>query len=281
MEIKKDYLKYSESLFRLSLQEDIGDGDKTTEALIASSKQKEARIIAKSNGIISGLEAAERIFKMVSEKVNWESKVDDGDAATEGETIAEISGPFQAILTGERTALNFLQRMSGVATKTKAFADQLKGTKTKLLDTRKTIPGFRYLDKYSVLVGGGINHRFGLFDMILIKENHIKTAGSILKAVENVKKKYHHKYEIEVETRNLDEVNEALEAGVDFIMFDNMSLDEIRNSVNISQGKVKTEASGNVNLDNIREIALTGVDFISVGAITHSVPALDISLLIK
>lgn len=282
MEIQKEYLKLSLPLIKMALHEDIQDRDVTTDTIVPITKQCSAKIVAKGDGIISGLSVVKTIFELLEGKyIQWQPNVTDGDNIREGQIIVEVGASYRTILSGERTALNFLQRMSGIASKTKKFVQQLEGTGTKLLDTRKTAPGLRYLDKYSVLVGGGQNHRFGLYDMVMLKENHIKTAGSITKAVEQIREKFKNKYKIEVETTNINEVKEAVDSGVDIIMLDNMSLQRMKECVSYIDGQVVTEASGNINLNNIRETALTGVNFISVGELTHSVNALDISLLIK
>ncbi len=282
MEIKKDYLELSKKIIEIALYEDLQNGDVTTQAIISSSANCTAKIIAKENGIVCGLDVAKYVFEFLEQKnIIWNQFKTDGDDIKKGEVIAELSASYTSILSGERTALNFLQRMSGVASKTNTFVKALAGTNTKLLDTRKTLPGFRYFDKYSVLMGGGTNHRYGLYDMVMLKENHIKVAGSITKAVEVIRNKYNNKYKIEVETTNLNEVKEAITVNADIIMLDNMSIEQMKDCNNFINGRAKTEASGNVGINNIREIALTGVDFISVGAITHSVNALDISLLIQ
>lgn len=282
MDIKKDYLEASLPLIKMALEEDIKNGDITSGTIIPLTEVSKAKIVAKADGVICGLEVFRTVFEILHDQViSLHTKLNEGDKVKTGDLIAEFSAPYQTILSGERTALNFLQRMSGVASKTNKFVEQLEGTKTKLLDTRKTLPGFRYLDKYSVLTGGGTNHRFGLYDMVMLKENHIKAAGSITKAVNQIKEKYGSKFKIEVETTNIEEVQETIDSKADIIMLDNMTIEEMTTCVNLIDGKIKTEASGNVNLETIRNIALTGVDFISVGAITHSVNALDISLLIK
>jgi len=282
MQIKEDYLNLSLPLIKMALDEDLKTGDITAQTILPRAKNNSAKIIAKSNGILCGLDVFKTVFEQLQEEgIAWNPKKKDGDNITGGELIAEISASFLTLLSGERTALNFLQRMSGVATKTNLFVNQLEGTKAKLLDTRKTIPGFRYLDKYSVLVGGGSNHRFGLYDMVLIKENHIVTAGSITNAVREIRNKFHDKFKIEIETTNADEVKEAVRSKVDVIMLDNMPIKLMEECVKFINGRNQTEASGNINLDNIRSVGLTGVDFISVGSITHSVEALDISLLIN
>ena len=276
-----DYLERSKELIKLALEEDIQDGDVTTLAIVDEDEMCKGKLVAKQNGVIAGLEVFRYVFKLLDGNgLKFYSKYYDGAEVQRGDLIAEFSGKMRTVLSGERTALNILQRMSGVATKTRRYVEQLKDTKTELLDTRKTMPGFRYLDKYAVAIGGGTNHRIGLFDMVMLKENHIKAAGSIQKAVNVVREKYGNKYKIEVETGNLVEVMDALDSDVDIIMLDNMPIEEMQASVLMINKKVKTEASGNITLENIKSVAETGVDYISVGAITHSVNALDISLLI-
>lgn len=272
------------SIIKLALNEDIGAGDITTNSIISSYKNAEAILLTKSEGIISGLEVAEKIFKLLDKKVSFKKFVNDGDRVNKNQVVALIKGTARAILTGERTALNFLQRMSGISTLTNQFVSEINHTKTKILDTRKTSPCLRYFDKYAVRVGGGINHRFGLFDMVLIKDNHIAVSGSITNAVNNCRnflKKKKKKVLIEVETKNLDEVAEALKCSVDIIMLDNFSVAQMKKAVELINGKIKVEASGGVNLKTVKKIAETGVDFISIGAITHSVKAMDISLDIR
>jgi nicotinate-nucleotide pyrophosphorylase (carboxylating) len=282
MNIKKEYLEFSMPLIKMALQEDLKTGDITTETIFPLTEFCSAKLIAKEDGIICGLNVVKNVFEhLEGNEINWAPKIVDGDSVKIGQNLVELSAAYHTILSGERTALNFLQRMSGVSTKTKMFVDQLEGTSTKLLDTRKTIPGFRYLDKYSVLTGGGENHRFGLYDMVMIKENHIRVAGSITKAVNQIKSKFNKQYKIEVETTNLEEVKEAINSKVDIIMLDNMSIEDMKECVEYIDGKIYSEASGNINVSNIREVALTGVNYISVGSITHSVNGLDISLLIQ
>lgn len=276
-----EYIERSKELIKLALEEDIQNGDITTSAIVGEDEMCEGKLTTKQTGVIAGLELFQYVFKLLDGKgLEFCSNYYDGAEVQKGILIAEFSGRMKTVLSGERTALNFLQRMSGVATKTRQYVEQLKDTKAQLLDTRKTMPGFRYLDKYAVVVGGGTNHRFGLFDMVMLKENHIKAAGSITKAVKIIREQYGSKYKIEVETRNLHEVVEALDSKVDIIMLDNMPIEEMQASVIMTNNKVKVEASGNITAANIRAIAETGVDYISVGAITHSVSALDISLLI-
>jgi len=281
MKMESDYLERSKETIKLALNEDIQNGDITTLAIVDGEKKCQGKLVAKESGIIAGLGVFEFVFKILDEEgIDFTPNFEDGAEVKKGETIAEFSGKMRTVLSGERTALNFLQRMSGVATKTRQYVDQLVGTKSELLDTRKTLPGFRSLDKYAVAVGGGKNHRIGLFDMVMLKENHIKAAGSITSAVKLIREKYNSNYKIEVETANLSEIKEAIKSHVDVIMLDNMSIDNMKFAVRLIGGSAKIEASGNITIKNIRAVAETGVDYISVGAITHSVSALDISLLI-
>lgn len=268
-------------IIKCALKEDVGTGDITTNLIVPDFQKGTAEIYVKEDGVIAGLNVSKEVFKILNEKIVFRKFVKDGDKVFKGTKIAEVKGSLRVLLTGERTSLNFLQRMSGIATLTAKFMTQLEGTNTKILDTRKTVPCLRMLDKYSVKIGGGTNHRFGLYDMVLIKDNHIKAAGSITNAVQLIRKKLKKKIKIEVETTNLDEVKEALSNKVDIIMLDNMPIDMMKKAVKLINGKAKTEASGNVSLENVRKIALTGVDYISVGALTHSVKALDISMKIK
>ena len=260
-----------------ALSEDIGSGDLTTDALIPEKALACASMKAKAKGIIAGLPLAERVFHKLDPKLKWTPLVSDGDQVEVGDILVKIEGSFRALLTGERVALNLLQRMSGIATQTAYFVAQLKGTKTKILDTRKTVPGLRILDKYAVKMGGGTNHRIGLFDMAMIKDNHIKVAGGITQAVKQVRISISPDIKIEVETTSISEVKEALSAGADIIMLDNMSNEMMKEAVDIIKGKALVEASGNMNVQRLKEVAATGVDVISVGALTHSVEALDIS----
>jgi len=263
-----------------ALREDLGDGDVTTECTIPPDKIIEGRLIAKEEGVIAGLIVFEKTFQLLDQTVECRFNVKDGEWVKSGAVIAVIKGSARAVLSGERVALNFLQRMSGIATLTRRMVDAVKGTKAKILDTRKTAPGLRYFDKWAVRLGGGANHRIGLYDMVLIKDNHIAACGSIAEAVNQVRKCDKRKRPIEVEVKNMQELKEALDLGVDRIMLDNMSPEQMRRAAEICNGKIPLEASGNITLKNVAEVAKTGVDFISVGSLTHSVKALDISLLV-
>ena len=265
------------AVIRRALDEDMGVGDVTTNSIVTPAASAAAQIVAKQNGIVSGLSIAQAVFLMLDGDMGFSTNVSDGAEVKPEQLLIELQGSARAILTGERTALNFLGRMSGIATLTNRFVSATAGTKASILDTRKTAPGLRAIDKLAVLHGGGGNHRFGLYDMILIKDNHLDSAGSIGNAIRLVNAS-ENRLEIEVEAKNIKEVKEALGFGVKRILLDNMSLTEMREAVAINDGRAKLEASGNVTLRNVREIAQTGVDFISVGALTHSAPALDISL---
>lgn len=264
-------------LIGLAIKEDVGKGDLTTDNLIPAGERRNAYMMAKTPGVIAGLEVAEMVFRQFDPKLDWKPKKMDGDPVSRGEIIVEFSGSYRALLTGERTALNFLQRMSGIATTASEYAAAVAGTSTKILDTRKTLPGFRLLDKYAVRAGGASNHRTGLYDMVMIKDNHIAIAGGISNAVKAIRQSVESAVKVEVETTTLDEVREALDAGADIIMLDNMDTETMREAVGMVAGKAQTEASGNMTLGRIREVAGTGVDYISVGALTHSVTAMDIS----
>jgi len=264
-----------------ALKEDIGNGDITTNSLIPSDLQTNASMVAKSSGVIAGLTVAEYVFKTLSPDIIWKTFVNDGDKVAKGDRILEIAGSYRALLTGERLALNFIQRMSGIATMTANYVNALTGFKTKILDTRKTVPCLRLLDKYAVKMGGGTNHRVGLYDMVLIKDNHIKVAGGITRAVEQIKRNVSNGIKIEVETTTIEEVKEALAVGVDIIMLDNMTNNTMAECVKLIGGRAKVEASGNITLERVKEVAATGVDFISIGALTHSVVAFDISMNIE
>lgn len=269
---------FIDDLIMLALKEDLAMGDITTDNTIDAEAVSKARLIAKASGVIAGLDVAERVFKLLDSTVVFKKLIADGQSVKKGDIIAEIKGNTRVLLKGERTALNFLQRLSGIATKTSIFCGKLEGTKAKIVDTRKTTPGLRYLEKYAVRAGGGTNHRFCLSDGVLIKDNHIKAAGGIMNAVKKVRENIPHTVKIEVETENLEMVQEALDAGADIIMLDNMDLDSMKEAVALIAGRALVEASGNVNINTISDVAATGVDIISVGALTHSVEAFDISM---
>ena len=273
-----------ESLIDLALREDLGEnGDVTSNCILNSDDEGQASIIVKKDGIIAGLPIAEWVFKKVNPGLKVQNRVEEGSKVQRCEEVVRIMGPLAGILTAERTGLNFLQRLSGIATLTAEFVRKVADTKVRILDTRKTTPGFRVLEKYAVRAGGGGNHRFGLYDMVLIKENHIAAAGGIASAVEQTRenmKKRDLNLKIEVEVRNLSEVEQVLNLAVDRLMLDNMSLQKIREAVKLANGKVELEVSGGVTLETVREIAETGVNYISVGALTHSASSLDLSLLI-
>ena len=260
-----------------ALEEDIGTGDVTTDTIVPANATLRGRIVAKQDGVVAGLDVAKQVFLTLNERVTFIAKTVDGSRVTRRDVLADVEGPARALLTGERTALNFLGRMSGIATLTRKFVDAVAGTSAVILDTRKTAPGLRTTDKLAVRLGGGQNHRTGLFDMVLIKDNHIDFAGSITQAVERVRASGT-KLEIEVETRTLDDLREALALGVERILLDNMTAEMMSEAVSICGGRAKLEASGNVTLDNVLEVAKTGVDYISVGALTHSPAVFDVSL---
>lgn len=262
---------------RRALEEDIGPGDITTSLLISEETVSKGIYIAKGNFVLAGFPFAKEVFRIIDPSAELNLFFPEGSEVNKGDILAEISGKTHAILAGERVSLNILQRLSGIATLTGMYVDRVKGLKAKLVDTRKTTPGLRFMEKYAVRTGGGHNHRFGLFDGILIKDNHIKAVGSIRESV-RLAKACHHLTKIEVEVENSNDLKEAIEAGADIVMLDNMPVSEIREAVKISKGRVLLEASGGVNLSNVRDIAGTGVDLISVGALTHSAHAADISL---
>ncbi|MFZ6033865.1 MAG: carboxylating nicotinate-nucleotide diphosphorylase [Melioribacter sp.] len=279
--MKKPDRKSVDRIIQTALNEDIGKGDVTTNAIIPPHQKGTAAIYAKESGVIAGLFVAKDVFKKLDGNSKWKNLIAEGEEVKKGQKVAEVTGNLRALLSGERTALNFLQRISGIATAARKFIETVADTNVKILDTRKTVPGLRLLDKYGVYAGGGTNHRFGLYDMVLIKDNHIEAAGGIKNAVNRVRKKYGKKYKVEVETTNLMEVREALDAGADIIMLDNMTISQMKKAVKLINGKCKTEASGNVDLKRIKKIATAGVDFISVGSLTHSVKALDLSMKIS
>ena len=264
-------------LIRHALEEDIGPGDITTSLVIPEEIESKAQYKAKSNFVLAGIPFAMEVFRILDPSVKITPSFHDGNTISKGDIIAGITGKTRAILLGERVSLNILQRLSGIATLTRMFVEKIKGLNAKITDTRKTTPCLRFMEKYAVRMGGGHNHRFGLFDGILIKDNHIKAAGSIKEAVQRAKRGSH-LAKIEVEVSNIPELREAIKAGADVVMLDNMTVIDMREAVNISNGRVLIEASGNVTLKNVRDIAETGVDLISVGAVTHSAPSADISL---
>jgi nicotinate-nucleotide pyrophosphorylase (carboxylating) len=279
--MNKKELDNLHAIIHRALEEDIGSGDITTLSTVPTKSVLKGTFIAKESGVIAGLEVVRETFKYLDTRIIFSQKVCDGKYATKGTVLATVRGKGRALLTAERTALNFLQRMSGIATVTRAYVDAVKGTDTVILDTRKTSPGNRYLDKQAVILGGGANHRFGLFDMVLIKDNHIATAGGITQAVTQVWATDTMKRLIEVEVKNFEELREALSLKVDRILLDNMDIKTLREAVRFTAGRVPLEASGNITLKNVAAVAATGVDMISIGALTHSVRALDISFLIQ
>jgi nicotinate-nucleotide pyrophosphorylase (carboxylating) len=265
----------------VSIQDLITKGDITSYPTIPADTQLPGKITAKQDGVVAGLPVAEAVFKLVDPAISFTTLVNDSYHIEEGQVIAIVNGTGSAMLTAERLALNFLGRLSGIATLTNSFVQEVSGTNAIILDTRKTLPGFRRLDKYAVRMGGGQNHRMGLYDMVMIKDNHIDGAGGIQAAVENVRKEFGAKYPIEVEVKDLDELEIALSLKVDRIMLDNMDLDAMRQAVERTAGRIPLEASGNVSMERIRSIAETGVDYISIGALTHSVPVFDFSMRLK
>ena len=268
-------------IIQMALTEDIGSGDITTLSTVPKGTPSRAQLVAKEDFVLAGMEVVERVFKLLDADVAFEALKQDGQQIVRGDVLAWIKGDAHTLLQGERVALNLMQRMSGIATHTAAFVEAVAGTDAIIVDTRKTMPGLRVLDKYSVRMGGGQNHRTSLYDGVLIKENHIAAAGGITAAVQGARGRAPHTLKIEVETESLQDVQEALDAGADIIMLDNMTLDMLREAVDLIGGRAVTEASGGVNLDTVTEIAKTGVNLISVGALTHSSRAVDISMLFE
>lgn len=264
-----------------ALEEDIGSGDITTMSSVDDSALAEGAFIAKQDGVICGMPIVERVFELIDDSISIKVLVHDGEKVKKGYKIALISGNAASVLTGERVALNFLQRMSGIATITSELSEKVKGTSAAIVDTRKTTPGLRLFEKYAVRTGGGANHRYNLADGVLIKDNHIVAAGGIAQAVARCRARIPHLMKIEVETENMDQITQALTAGADVIMLDNMSIEEMAEAVRVIDGRAVVEASGNMGEKDIAAIAKTGVDIISVGALTHSVTAMDISLKFK
>jgi len=268
-------------LIRSALEEDIGAGDATTAAVLTGQEFGTAQAAAKADMVLAGIGVFREAFLLLDPDIQFTGCLEDGREIKCGEILAELSGKLASILTAERTALNFLQRMSGIATTTRRYVQAVAGTRARILDTRKTAPGLRVLDKYAVRIGGGLNHRFALYDGVLIKDNHITAAGGITPAMERARRIISHTLKIEVEVKNIGDVREALAAGADAILLDNMAPEAMGEAVRLIGGRVPVEASGNVTLANVRQIAETGVDFISVGALTHSASAADISLLVN
>ncbi|MEE9515790.1 MAG: carboxylating nicotinate-nucleotide diphosphorylase [Candidatus Adiutricales bacterium] len=273
--MKNDHI---ENIVRLALAEDVGIGDITTFLVVDSEITAQAEIMARQDMVVAGMEAAHRTFEQVDASIKFDRMVNDGDVIDSGVIMARVSGPAGSILTAERVALNFLMRLSGVATLTARFVGMVSAHNVKIVDTRKTTPGMRALEKAAVRAGGGGNHRFGLFDGVLIKDNHIAAAGSITQAVTRAKAGAPHTIKVEVEVEDLQELEEAIEAGADAVLLDNMAPAEMRKAVTIAKGRVLLEASGGVTLDTVEQAAASGVDIISIGALTHSAPATDISL---
>lgn len=270
--------EYSSLIVRAALKEDLGAGDITTAALVARNRTGVARLIAKEEFVLAGLFVAEKAFHALDPKAVFRAQLRDGNVVKKGEAIATVEGRLASLLGAERVALNFLQRMSGIATLTARFADRVSGTGARILDTRKTTPCMRILERYAVKAGGGYNHRFGLFDSVLIKDNHIRAAGGVYKAVKKAGKKLGQGVAIEVEVANIRETIEAVSSGADIIMLDNFKIDDIKKAVKVIGKSAFIEVSGGVTLEHVRRIADAGVDFISVGALTHSAKAVDISM---
>lgn len=275
------YQDLIDRLIDLAIEEDIASGDISTEAIVPVSARATAEMTAKADGVVSGLEVIRSVYERFEKDIVWEPQVKDGDRVRKGDLILRIRAGYRCLLCGERLSLNILQRMSGIATETARYVAELEGTGTCLLDTRKTAPGMRVLDKLAVKHGGGKNHRMGLYDMVMLKDNHIKIAGGIPNAIAAVKRNLPLSVRLEVETTCLEEVRQALEGGADIIMLDNMDNARMAEAVRLIAGRAKTEASGNMSLARLKEVAATGVDYISVGALTHSVKAMDISMNIK
>ncbi len=268
----------ADKYIKMALEEDINSEDVSTNAVMPEYKKGEVQLICKEDGIIAGLMVFERVFTLLDSDTQVTCHVKDGDEVKKGEVLAVVTGDIRVLLSGERTALNYLQRMSGIATYTRSVARLLEGTKTTLLDTRKTTPGMRVFEKYAVRVGGGANHRYNLSDGVLLKDNHIDAAGGVTQAVQAARAYAPFVRKIEVETENLDMVREAVEAGADIIMLDNMTPNQMAEAIQIINGRAETECSGNVTKENINTITQLGVDYISSGALTHSAPILDISM---
>ena len=272
---------YIDDIIITALKEDINYIDVTTDYLIDDESVSEAYYVAKDDGVLCGIDIAKRVFMLLDDTLVFDTKIKDGEKVKKGDIIAEMKGSTKTLLKGERTALNLLQHLSGIASATNRCVEKVKGTRAQITDTRKTLPGLRALQKYAVTVGGGKNHRFNLSDGAMLKDNHIDAGGGIPQTISKLRNKIGHMVKIEVEVRNLSELRDAIEAGADIIMLDNMSYDEMREAVKINDGRRLLEASGNVTEENIRDVAETGVDIISLGALTHSVKCFDISMKIR
>ena len=271
----------TQDLIQLALKEDIGPGDITTDNLVAPKTRGKGTIVAKQDIVVAGLQVAEKVFKALEPQIAFEAGCADGDRLAAGSTVVKIHGTLGTLLKGERTALNFLQRLSGIATQARDFVGEIAGTPVKLVDTRKTTPGWRVLEKYAVRMGGAHNHRMGLYDGVLIKDNHIAVSGGIANAVKKVRQQISHLVKVEVEAASFEEVKAALDAGADIIMLDNMDLDQTRQAVHLIDKKALVEVSGNVTREKLKTLAQTGVDLISIGALTHSAVAVDLSMRIE
>ena len=277
MKSRENYPPEVDAVLELALREDIGSGDVTTQSIVPEDAVLTGALCAKGTGVISGIGLSGAVFQKLDPNCEWEEMVCDGDRVSPGDTLARVTGRSRAILSAERTALNILQKMSGISTLTSFFVEAVDGSAAKIKDTRKTLPGLRWISKYAVAAGGGHNHRAGLYDGVLIKDNHIKAAGGIAEAVWKARQSVGEDFSIEVETKTMEQVKEAVSCGADVIMLDNMDIREIREAVRLIARRALVEASGGVTLENVGEIARSGVDFISVGALTHSAPCLDIS----
>ena len=277
MKSRENYPPEVDAVLELALREDIGSGDVTTQSIVPEDAVLTGELYAKGTGVISGIGLSGAVFQKLDPNCEWEEMVCDGDRVSPGDTLARVTGRSRAILSAERTALNILQKMSGISTLTSFFVEAVAGSGAKIKDTRKTLPGLRWISKYAVAAGGGHNHRAGLYDGVLIKDNHIKAAGGIAEAVWKARQSVGEDFSIEVETKTMEQVKEAVSCGADVIMLDNMDIREIREAVRLIARRALVEASGGVTLENVGEIARSGVDFISVGALTHSAPCLDIS----
>lgn len=277
MNTHENYPQEVDAVLELALREDIGSGDVTTGSIVPEDAVLTGEIRAKGTGVVSGIGLSGVVFRKLDPDCAWEEVVRDGDRVSPGDTLARVTGRARAILSAERTALNILQKMSGISTLTSLFVEAVAGSGVKIKDTRKTLPGLRWISKYAVAAGGGHNHRAGLYDGVLIKDNHIEAAGSITAAVEKVRQRAGEGFSIEVETKTMEQVGEAVSCGVDVIMLDNMDIREIGEAVRLIDRRALVEVSGGVTLENVKEMAQSGVDFISVGALTHSAPCLDIS----